>query len=147
MEPAKKIRKSDIIALNEDSENDDDEANSEGGANNSREGYMSCGCEWEPVLIEFYHWKTATIWSPSLEVMENWGAHELLSPRERCLVYGKWEERTGQRLDDMWKLKQEVGVNGRPRGLYTVQVLQSEQLEAQIKLLQMRWKVFKEEGN
>ncbi|KAJ3767906.1 hypothetical protein FB446DRAFT_753387 [Lentinula raphanica] len=105
----------------------------------SRKGFMNCGCEWKPVLIEFYYLKTGVIRSPTLDYEEGWAAREFLTPRERCLIYGNWEEKTGLRLEDMWRVKEEINPRtGEGLGVFIAEKTEEELLSAQIQVLQER---------
>ncbi|KAF9018473.1 hypothetical protein BDP27DRAFT_1378410 [Rhodocollybia butyracea] len=68
--------------------------------------YMHCGCPLETVLLEFFFWKSDTIYSPTLRRTEGWDGN-VLNPRERGLIYGKWTEKTGQKLVHLYRLTED----------------------------------------
>lgn len=64
-------------------------------------GFLSCGCNEEEVLTDFYFWKTQTITSPTTGVTEGW-KDQYLDPRARTFVVTAFKCATLLSVDDLY---------------------------------------------
>ena len=65
------------------------------------QGALSCGCDEEAVLFEFFFWKTWTITSPTTFVTEGF-LDQRMDPRTRLFFVTAFKAATGITLDDLY---------------------------------------------
>lgn len=102
------------------------------------QGYMHCGCEISPVLLEFYLWKTTELYSPFFEGKEGW-MRELLDPRQRALTMTAFTEWTTLTVDDLYNR----GSDGKERLSSEVIGIQIERLTAKKRKMEVREELHK----
>ena len=93
-------------------------------ADNDREvslagGLLSCGCQIENALLDFYLFKTGRLWSPSKSQWEDWRSQRI-HPRVHELVLAQVKLETLWGLDNIWCYKAD------DKGNFTVFVSESE---------------------
>ncbi|KAE9394076.1 hypothetical protein BT96DRAFT_998907 [Gymnopus androsaceus JB14] len=88
-------------------------------------GVLTCGCQIENSLLDFYLFKTGRLWSPSKLQTEDWRSQRN-HPRARELILTQIKSETLWNLDNIWCYKAD------DTGEFTVFIPESERLRTML---------------
>lgn len=88
-------------------------------SNSISHGILSCGCELENALLDFYLFKTGQLWSPTKSQWEDWKSQRM-HPRIRELVMRQVKLETFWGVENIWCYK------ANEKGEVTVLIPESE---------------------